>query len=217
MRVTSAGRSGRSATVLCASVVFLVFALVPSATAGLAVAHDVDAPASTALPATPCATAPPAPMRPGIEAHLQFGLTASSGPRCRALRVAQALAVGAAIRDQVTQEGATCTRVDVSHRPGSLLDPSGDHFPVAALWVCSPYHGVYAERGGTTWGDTFVTAQSQDAVLADPALVTHEARHVAQWFRYGTTMAFAYVAAGTDPCRNVFEQDAGWADGGYRC
>ncbi len=91
----------------------------------------------------------------------------------------------------------------------------------------------FSSRGGTTWMEMFVINGSYD----DPAerlreivaagelngneladLLRHERIHSEQWSEYGYWGFIArYLAEGTDPCDNSFEEDAGYEDGGYEC
>ncbi len=91
----------------------------------------------------------------------------------------------------------------------------------------------FSSRGGTTWMEMFVINGSYDnpeerlreiveagelngTDLAD--LLRHERIHTEQWAEYGYWGFIArYLAEGTDPCENSFEEDAGYEDGGYSC
>jgi len=65
-------------------------------------------------------------------------------------------------------------------------------------------------RGGTTVGGVFLTSR-----VVDAEVMAHEARHRAQWKRFGLAFIPLYLAAGRDPLRNRFEIEAGLEDGGY--
>lgn len=97
---------------------------------------------------------------------------------------------------------------------------------------------LFSSRGGTTWMEMFVVNGSHD----DPAahlrgiiergsldesgyspddlerLLRHERIHTEQWAEYGYWSFIArYLAEGTNPCENSFEEEAGHEDGGYSC
>ncbi len=95
--------------------------------------------------------------------------------------------------------GATATDV-----PG----PDG-----AVLRVCASAGRGVCARGGTTYGEVFVTRRPLARV--GPALVRHELVHVRQWRRLGLLLPLLYALSGADPLRNRFEQQAGLRDGGY--
>ncbi|OZD47326.1 hypothetical protein CH252_20795 [Rhodococcus sp. 06-1477-1B] len=80
--------------------------------------------------------------------------------------------------------------------------------------------------GGTTFGDTFVTRDSYEAVIAsgNGALIDHEIRHSEQWAGFGPVGFVSYyyanvgvsmVATGSPGLTNYFEMDAGLVEGGY--
>lgn len=115
---------------------------------------------------------------------------------CVAARTAAAVAQGAERRADAVANGATCE------------DQSG-------LWVCFGTRSVLAQRGGTTYGDTFLTAR--DAEQLHPGLLAHEAEHVRQWRLFGPDFALMYLLEGADPCSNYFEIAAGLDAGGYTC
>jgi hypothetical protein len=84
--------------------------------------------------------------------------------------------------------------------------------------VCTGPRAAIYGGGGTMYGGTFVTpAQRPDACL-----LRHEARHADQYLLGigdPTAFAFAYAVAEATKAAtggfNVFERDAGLADGGY--
>ena len=115
---------------------------------------------------------------------------------CVAARTVTAMTQGAQRRADAVANGATC---EVQ----------------SGLWVCFGVESVLAQRGGTTYGDTFLTARS--AQTLDPALVAHESEHVRQWRQLGPDFALLYLLEGTDPCTNYFEIAAGLDAGGYGC
>ena len=107
-------------------------------------------------------------------------------------------AIGRFARSVARRDGATCTRTD------------------AGLWVCAGARRCFA-RGGTTYGDTYVTGSSP--ATTTPERLRHELAHVAQWRRWGLVFPLLYAVAelraGGDPRRNRFEAEAGLRDGGY--
>jgi len=111
-------------------------------------------------------------------------------------------AIGAFARFVARRDGATCERRAV---------------PEGVLWVCAGARGRSFARGGTTYGDTYVTGSSPAATA--PERLRHELVHVAQWRRWGPVFpllyALAELRAGGDPRRNRFEAAAGLRDGGY--
>ena len=90
----------------------------------------------------------------------------------------------------------------------TVTGPGGE-----ALRVCTGTRGRTSARGGTTYGEVFVTSSPLERIT--PQLVRHELVHVHQWRRYGLLFALLYAAAGRDPVRNRFEQQAGLHDGRY--
>lgn len=85
----------------------------------------------------------------------------------------------------------------------------------SGLWVCFDVDSPLVRRGGTTYGDTFLTARPREVLSA--SLVAHEKEHVRQWRLYGPAFSLLYVTAGSDACSNYFEQTAGLGAGGYSC
>ncbi|WP_286217392.1 RHS repeat-associated core domain-containing protein [Paraoerskovia sediminicola] len=72
-------------------------------------------------------------------------------------------------------------------------------------------HGY--SRGGTTLGTTYITGWSRKTVTRK--VVRHEAVHVRQWRTYGLSFPVRYFRAGSNPCRNRWEREAGMGNGGY--
>jgi hypothetical protein len=73
-------------------------------------------------------------------------------------------------------------------------------------------------------GNVLVTRLSHDAFTANPRLFAHEARHATQYAccaglamlpLYGIAAGVSWALTGDPASRNVFEQRAGLADGGY--
>lgn len=81
------------------------------------------------------------------------------------------------------------------------------------LRVCAGAGRGVCARGGTTYGEVFVTRRPLARV--DAATVRHELVHVRQWRRLGLLLPVLYALSGADPLRNRFEQQAGLRDGGY--
>jgi hypothetical protein len=82
---------------------------------------------------------------------------------------------------------------------------------VGDLIVCRGLPRWAFKRGGTCVGRVYLTRDNDG-----PAVLRHEARHVAQWKKYGMLMPFLYALAGSDPLTNRFEIEAGLEEGGYR-
>ena len=84
---------------------------------------------------------------------------------------------------------------------------------VQGLRVCAGARGRSFARGGTTYGDTYVTGSSPATVT--PERIRHELVHRKQWRRWGLVFPLLYLLAGADPSTNRFEVAAGLRDGGY--
>ncbi|MFC1402814.1 MULTISPECIES: RHS repeat-associated core domain-containing protein [Streptacidiphilus] len=67
-------------------------------------------------------------------------------------------------------------------------------------------------RGGTTLGNTYFTGSRR---YVTPARIRHEMVHVRQWRTYGPIFPILYGLAGSNPCTNRWERQAGWRNGGY--
>jgi hypothetical protein len=95
----------------------------------------------------------------------------------------------------------------------------------SGMVVCTNAHRWFA-RGGTTYGNFFITGASS----VDPATMRHENKHADQWSIFGLALPFLYGAneyyihstfftnsfRNTGPgCQNLFERWAGLTDGGY--
>jgi hypothetical protein len=79
---------------------------------------------------------------------------------------------------------------------------------------------VWAQRGGTTYGNVFLTPRTLDELRADPTtpdLLTHEYAHFVQWQLLGARFPGEYANAGVDACTNIFEIAAGLGNGNYQC
>lgn len=117
-------------------------------------------------------------------------------PVCAVVRVITAAVQGARLRADAAAQGATC---EVQ----------------SGLWVCFGVESVLAQRGGTTYGDTFLTRRPQATL--DAGLLAHEREHVRQWRLFGSDFSLMYLLEGADPCTNYFEVAAGLDTGGYTC
>jgi hypothetical protein len=87
--------------------------------------------------------------------------------------------------------------------------------------VCSDAGFGYF-RGGTTWGNVFVTDLPTERIT--PELIRHEKRHRVQYavlrpdrflLSYGANLLAGWVLPGPETCWNVFEWQAGYDDGNY--
>lgn len=115
---------------------------------------------------------------------------------CTATRAVAAMVQGSELRADAVADGETC---EIQ----------------SGLWVCFGIDSVLAQRGGTTYGDTFLTPR--EAQPLDPDLLAHESEHVRQWRLFGPDFALMYLLEGTDACTNYFEVAAGLGSGGYTC
>ena len=110
---------------------------------------------------------------------------------------------------------ATTVFVGVGSLSGGSCRMDGDLFI-----TCTGANWGYA-RGGTTYGNVFITGDSPEYLAKHPGIVKHEKRHAPQWAATGPVLfPIAYGAAeliGGGPCGNVFERDAGLEEGGYKC
>jgi RHS repeat-associated protein len=77
--------------------------------------------------------------------------------------------------------------------------------------VCSGGFGLHS-RGGTTLGTTYFTSN-----YMSKNRIKHEKVHKRQWMRYGWSFSYMYLMAGSNPCHNRWERQAGWKNGGYSC
>ncbi|ACZ22742.1 hypothetical protein Sked_28400 [Sanguibacter keddieii DSM 10542] len=122
--------------------------------------------------------------------------TPAAGVACGVGRTVLAAEQGAAQRERAVAAGATC---EVQ----------------SGLWVCFEVRSLLVQRGGTTYGDTFLTPDARRDLA--PALLAHEAEHVRQWRLFGPDFSLLYLREGVDACGNYFEQQAGLEPGGYDC
>lgn len=150
----------------------------------------------TGLTSLPVADARTVDYSSGPYADRLCPTTPASGVACSLGRSLLATTQGAGHRDRAVEAGATCERQ-------------------AGLWVCFDVRSFLVQRGGTTYGDTFLSPDGQRDLGVD--LVAHESEHVRQWRLFGPDFSLMYLAEGVDPCGNYFEQQAGLVAGGYSC
>lgn len=122
--------------------------------------------------------------------------TPAAGVACGVGRTVLAAEQGSAQRERAVAAGSTC---EVQ----------------SGLWVCFEVRSLLVQRGGTTYGDTFLTPDARRDL--EPALLAHEAEHVRQWRLFGPDFSLLYLREGVDACGNYFEQQAGLESGGYDC
>lgn len=142
------------------------------------------------------AAADPEPYSSGPYAERLCPEDGVAGTLCVAHREARASLQGMSHRADAAADGRPCEQQ-------------------GGLWVCFAATSLLAQRGGTTYGDTFVTPRP--AQVLDVTLVAHELEHVRQWRLFGPGFSALYLREGADACSNYFEEQAGLADGGYAC
>ena len=131
---------------------------------------------------------------------------------CQVERVQYVLSQGGVMRAKAITQGATCEQYRVT---GQSLLSTGP-----GIWVCFGYRSPLIQRGGTTYGDTFFYAGSQNNFAGSSskqAVINHEAEHTVQWYLFGSRYPQLYFEAGPNACTNIFEITAGLAAGGYSC
>lgn len=142
---------------------------------------------------------------------------------CGPVRYAQAVAQGARMARDAQTDGAQCA---LALPAGKIIDDwAGSRALGAAggpgeMWVCGSVDSVWAQRGGTTYGNVFLTPRTLDELRTDPTtpdLLTHEYAHFVQWQLLGARFPGEYANAGVDACTNIFEIAAGLGDGNYQC
>lgn len=94
-----------------------------------------------------------------------------------------------------------------------VLATGGSCKSISGLRVCSGGWGHNYGRGGTTWGTTYVARVGAQYIT--PERIRHEKIHVEQWNKYGENFGVMYLLAGSNPCTNKYEIQAGLKDGGY--
>jgi|GEM_PF-3722931 len=143
---------------------------------------------------------------------------------CTSQRALFAVAQGNAMRVGAQERGATCEQMSVGNQPNlanrAPLSDKTLESPTSSIWICFSDVSKWAQRGGTTYGNTFLTPSSRAEFVARAQatqILQHEYRHFLQWMALGRQFPTAYLAAGTDPCTNVLEQSAGLDAGDYVC
>lgn len=208
-RETRAARVSRRPAATAALVAVLIGAPLPTASAlersDVHVSTEVhisteahvlnDVQASTELQ-VPADVQAPVDYASGPYADRLCPTTPAAGVPCGLGRTVLAAAQGAGHRDRAVAAGATC---EVQ----------------SGLWVCFEVRSLLVQRGGTTYGDTFLTPDARRDL--GPALLAHEAEHVRQWRLFGPDLSLLYLREGVDACANYFEQQAGLGSGGYDC
>lgn len=145
---------------------------------------------------SPAALVPPVDYTSGPYADRLCPTSPAAGVSCGLGRSVLATVQGAGHRERALAAGASCERQD-------------------GLWVCFDVRSLLVQRGGTTYGDTFLSPDGPRTLGAE--LAAHESEHVRQWRLFGPDFSLLYLAEGVDPCGNYFEQQAGLASGGYSC
>jgi len=186
-----AARGSRSLAAVAALVAVLAGAPLAAASATVHVDGRIptDGLVSTDVPA-------PVDYTSGPYADRLCPTTPAAGVACGVGRTVLAAEQGAAQRERAVAAGSTC---EVQ----------------SGLWVCFDVRSLLVQRGGTTYGDTFLTPDARRDL--DPALLAHEAEHVRQWRLFGPDFSLLYLREGVDACGNYFEQQAGLESGGYAC
>ncbi len=108
-------------------------------------------------------------------------------------------------------------------RLGGAQLAGGPHGTVLALSYRLAFPAPRASA--VTVGDVVLLRLDAAQVAARPQLLEHEARHAGQWasglgllgfpVAYGLASLWSWLTVGDAATRNVFEQAAGLADGGY--
>lgn len=177
----------------------VLVALLGSAPVGTAAAATTDAPADTVASAVILRQPDPelpADYTTGPYADRLCPTTPAASVTCSTGRTVLAVVQGAGHRERAVEAGATC-------------EVQG------GLWVCFEVRSLLVQRGGTTYGDTFLTPDARREL--DPGLLEHEAEHVRQWRLFGPDFSVLYLREGVEVCGNYFEEQAGLAAGGYSC
>ena len=115
--------------------------------------------------------------------------------------------------------GSTLAGIVVATAGGATLRPAGD-----GLLAGSGYRPPVPAPSAFCLGNVLVTKLGHAEFTGDTRLLRHEARHATQYAccgglvmlpLYGIAAAVSWVLTGDPGARNVFEQRAGLADGGY--
>ena len=178
---------------------------------GAALARLVAVAASVAVGVglAPGSAAPAAPAAPDVVAPDAAAPDYAAGPFSRSL-----CGGGSGDLVCVTARAVTAMVQGAGHRADAVAQGRACEVQ-SGLWVCFDIESLLAQRGGTTYGDTFLTPRGAEVLDAD--LLAHESEHVRQWQLFGPDFALLYLLEGTDPCTNYFEIAAGLDAGGYAC
>ncbi|WP_435299462.1 hypothetical protein [Timonella sp. A28] len=139
---------------------------------------------------------------------------------CVIERAGFALVQGHTMKTHAQDSGAQCMWVT---REGKAVEPAQQatfNNLSEGMWVCTGVESIWAQRGGTAYGNTFLTPMSRKEFLqraSTTQLMEHEYQHYLQWTLLGDKFATLYALAGSNPCNNVFERTANLDDGGYSC
>jgi hypothetical protein len=115
--------------------------------------------------------------------------------------------------------GSTLAGIVVASAGGARLRPAGD-----GLLAGSGYQPPVPQAAAFCLGNVLVTRLDHAAFTGSTRLFAHEARHATQYAccgglvmlpLYGIAAAVSWALTGDFGSRNVFEQRAGLADGGY--
>ena len=115
--------------------------------------------------------------------------------------------------------GSTLAGTLVARAGGARLRPAGD-----GLLAGAGYRLPIPPPAAFCLGNVLVTRLSHAEFTGDTRLFRHEARHATQYAccgglvmlpLYGIAAAVSWLLTGDTGARNVFEQRAGLADGGY--
>ena len=115
--------------------------------------------------------------------------------------------------------GSTLAGIVVATAGGATLRPAGN-----GLLAGSGYRLPVPAPPAFCLGNVLVTRLGHAEFTGDTRLFRHEARHATQYAccgglamlpLYGIAAAVSWVLTGDSGARNVFEQRAGLADGGY--
>jgi hypothetical protein len=115
--------------------------------------------------------------------------------------------------------GSTLAGILVAAASGARLRPAGE-----GLLAGSGYRMPLPAASAFCLGNVLVTRLGHAEFTGNARLFRHEARHATQYAccgglamlpLYGIAAAVSWVLTGDSGARNVFEQRAGLADGGY--
>lgn len=143
---------------------------------------------------------------------------------CETQRSFYSLSKGLQMKATSAESGGDCRVISLrgkvleSNQP-QVSDQAGE-FETKSMNVCFSDASGWAQRGGTTYGNTFLTSATFEQFMAREdkgQVLEHEYRHYYQWRLLGPYFPAAYLMQGTDACSNVFERAAGLGDGGYVC